>query len=128
MQFKYAIEKGLHVFMEKPTTVDGPTTKKMFALADESVQKNLKVGVGLMCRHCRARGEMYERIRQGEMGDIILMRAYRLAGPTAHAFAEPKPEGMSELLYQIQEFHAFLWASGGAYSDFLITTSTNAAG
>jgi predicted dehydrogenase len=120
VQFKYAIEKGLHVFMEKPTTVDGPTTKKMFALADESVAKNLKVGVGLMCRHCRARGEMYDRIRQGEMGDIVLLRAYRLAGPTAHAFAEPKPAGMSELLYQIQEFHAFLWASGGAYSDFLI--------
>jgi predicted dehydrogenase len=27
---------------------------------------------------------------------------------------------MSELLYQIRNFHAFLWASGGAYSDFLI--------
>jgi predicted dehydrogenase len=27
---------------------------------------------------------------------------------------------MSELLYQIQNFHGFLWASGGCYSDFLI--------
>jgi predicted dehydrogenase len=27
---------------------------------------------------------------------------------------------MSELDYQIRRFHAFLWASGGAYSDFLI--------
>jgi len=27
---------------------------------------------------------------------------------------------MSELLYQIRNFHSFLWASGGAYSDFLI--------
>ena len=27
---------------------------------------------------------------------------------------------MSELLYQIQRFHSFLWASGGAYSDFYI--------
>lgn len=118
--FRYAIDKGLNVFMEKPTTVDGPSTRKMLALAEESEKKNLKVGVGLMCRHCAARGEMYERIKQGEIGDIVLMRAYRLAGPTAHAFAGPKPSDMSELLYQIQEFHAFLWASGGAYSDFLI--------
>src|SRR5512134_3235461 len=29
VHFKYAIEKGLHVFMEKPVTVDGPTTKRM---------------------------------------------------------------------------------------------------
>jgi predicted dehydrogenase len=27
---------------------------------------------------------------------------------------------MSELMYQIRNFHAFLWASGGGYSDFLI--------
>ena len=30
------------------------------------------------------------------------------------------PQGITELLYQIQRFHSFLWASGGAYSDFLI--------
>jgi predicted dehydrogenase len=118
--FRYAIDKGLNVFMEKPVTVDGPSTRRMFALAEESEQKNLKVGVGLMCRHCEARAELHDRIKQGQIGDIILMRAYRLAGPTAHAFCGPKPDGMSELLYQIQEFHAFLWASGGAYSDFLI--------
>lgn len=120
VQFRYAIDKGLHVFMEKPTTVDGPSTRKMLALAEESVQKNLKVGVGLMCRHCSARRELFDRIQNGEIGDLVLLRAYRMAGPTAHAFALRKPEGMSELLYQIQEFHAFLWASGGAYSDFLI--------
>ena len=80
MQFAYAIEKGLNVFMEKPTTVDGPTTRKMLALAEQSQQKNLKVGVGLMCRHCEARGELYDRIKNGEIGDIVLLRAYRTPG------------------------------------------------
>jgi len=120
VHFTYAISKGLNVFMEKPVTVDGPTTRRMFDLAAESVKRNLKVGVGLMCRHCKVRQELFDRIQNGEIGDITLMRAYRMAGPTAHAFAGPKPADMSELLYQIQEFHAFLWASGGAYSDFLI--------
>lgn len=118
--FKYAIEKGLHVFMEKPTTTEGPTTRKMLALAEQSVQKNLKVGVGLMCRHCVARGELFNRIQGGEIGDVLLLRAYRIAGPTATAFAGPKPEGVNELEYQIRNFHAFLWASGGGFSDFLI--------
>ena len=31
-------------------------------------------------------------------------------------------------MYQIREFHAFLWASGGVFSDYSSTTSTNAAG
>src|SRR5206468_10277066 len=61
VHFTYAIAKGLNVFMEKPVTVDGPTTRKMFKLADESAKKGLKVGVGLMCRHCAARGELLDR-------------------------------------------------------------------
>ena len=120
VHFRYAIDKNLNVFMEKPTAVDGPSGRKMLKLAEESVEKGLKVGVGLMCRHCVARQELFDRIQLGEIGDLVLLRAYRMAGPTAHAFALPKPPEMSELLYQIQEFHAFLWASGGAYSDFLI--------
>ncbi len=120
VHFKYAIEKGLNVFMEKPVTVDGPTSRKMFALGKESVKRNLKVGVGLMCRHCEARGELYDRIKDGQIGDILELRAYRMAGETGSAATGPKPEGMNELEYQIRRFHAFLWASGGAFSDFLI--------
>ena len=120
VHFGYAIEKGIHVFMEKPTTVDGPSTRKMLKLAEESVKRNLKVGVGLMCRHCAARHELSARINSGEIGDIVLLRAYRMTGPVGSAFTVPKPDGISELLYQIKRFHAFLWASGGCFSDFLI--------
>ncbi|MBM3999366.1 MAG: Gfo/Idh/MocA family oxidoreductase [Planctomycetes bacterium] len=120
VHFTYAIEKGLHVFMEKPVTVDGPTTRRMLQLAEASVAKNLKVGVGLMWRHCQARGELRRRIEQGEIGEIVAMRTYRMAGPTGSAAVGRKPADQRELLYQIRNFHAFLWASGGAYSDFLI--------
>ena len=92
----------------------------MFALGEQSERANLKVGVGLMCRHCSVREELHNRISDGAIGDITLLRAYRQAGITGHAFAGPKPANISELLYQIREFHAFLWASGGAFSDFLI--------
>ena len=118
VHFKYAIEKGLNVFMEKPVTVDGPTTRRMLKLAEQSVRKNLKVGVGLMIRHCRGRQELKRRIDDGEIGNIIAMRAYRMAGRASTA--GPKPSGISEVLYQIQRFHAFLWASGGMYSDYYI--------
>ena len=32
VHFTYAIQKGLNVFMEKPVTVDGPSTRKMLKL------------------------------------------------------------------------------------------------
>lgn len=120
VHFQYAIERGLNVFMEKPVTVDAPTSKRMLELSKKADEKNLKVGVGLMCRHCEARKELFQRIRDGEIGDVLMLRAYRMAGPTGSAASGPKPEGMSELDYQIQRFHSFLWLSGGAYSDFLI--------
>ena len=54
VHFAYAIQKGLHVFMEKPVTADGPTSRRMLKQAEEAKAKNLKVGVGLMSRHSRA--------------------------------------------------------------------------
>ncbi len=120
VMFSYAIEKGLNVFMEKPIATDGDACRRMFELGKKSVEKNLKVGVGLMCRHCEARGELFDRIQEGQMGDLTMLRAYRQAGHTASAHSEKKPEGKSELMYQIDRFHSFLWLSGGAYSDFLI--------
>lgn len=118
--YKYAIEKGVNVFMEKPVTVDGPSSRKMLELNEEAIKKNLKVGVGLMCRHSQARGELGKRIQDGEMGDLLTLRCYRMHGPVGFFSSGPKPEGISELMYQVQRFHSFLWASGGAFSDFYI--------
>jgi predicted dehydrogenase len=35
-------------------------------------------------------------------------------------YCGPKPKDMSEVEFQIRKFHAFLWASGGTFSDFYI--------
>jgi hypothetical protein len=118
VHYSRAIEKRLHVFMEKPVTVDGPTTRKMLALAEEADKHNLKAGVGLMVRHCKARHELLKRIQDGEIGELTLLRGYRMGG--AAGTAGPRPAQQSELLYQVQRFHAFMWASGGLFSDFNI--------
>jgi predicted dehydrogenase len=120
VHFTYAIQKGLHVFMEKPITVDGPTSKRMFGLAEQASAKNLKVGVGLMSRHSRALQELAKRVHDGEIGDVILQRGYRMHGPIGFFCSLPVPPGENELLYQIKRFHSFIWASGGNYSDFYI--------
>jgi predicted dehydrogenase len=105
VHFQYAIAKGLNVFMEKPVTVDGP-------------KKNLKVGVGLMVRHCRGRQELLKRIQDGQIGDILMMRGYRMSGRSAAV--GPKRPDMDELMYQIRSFHSWIWASGGVFSDYYI--------
>lgn len=120
VHFSYAIAKGLNVFMEKPVTVDGPTSKRMIKLAEDASAKKLKVGVGLMSRHSRPLQELYKRIQDGEIGEIILQRGYRMHAPGGYFLSLPKPAGISDLMYQIQRFHSFIWASGGNFSDFYI--------
>lgn len=116
--FNYAIEKGINTFMEKPVTVDGPTTRRMIELGEKAKEKNLKVGVGLMCRHCDARKELYQRIRDGEIGDLHTLRSYRQVG--GGGLIGPNDGEHSELLYQIRNFHGFMWASGGVIMDYMI--------
>jgi hypothetical protein len=120
VHYQYAIERGLNVFMEKPVIADGASAKRMFDLAKKADAKNLKSAVGLMVRHCRGRQELHKRIRDGEIGDIITMRAYRMHGPVASAFSKRKPKGEPEVMWQIRRFHSFIWASGGCFSDFYI--------
>ncbi len=117
VHFRYAIQKGINVFMEKPVTVDGPSTRKMLQLAEESERKNLKVGVGLMCRHCKARWELYDRIQSGQIGEIHTMRTYRQQGPAG--FTGPRQGNISELLWQVRHYLSFMWASGGLFQDYV---------
>lgn len=120
VHFTYAIEKKLNVFMEKPVTVDGPSSRKMLKLADEATAKGLKCGVGLMSRHAHHLQELQARIQNGELGDIILMRGYRAQGRIGSMASTPKPANMTDLEYQVRRFHSFLWASGGCFNDFYI--------
>ncbi|MFN6189341.1 MAG: Gfo/Idh/MocA family protein [Planctomycetia bacterium] len=119
--FAYAVEKGVHTFLEKPISIDGVSTKRIIELAAKADAKNLKVGVGLMCRHSEARRELFDRLQNGEAGDLIAFHGYREHGPVQPLDLSPgPPEGMSELFWQAQRFHGFLWASGGVFSDFYV--------
>lgn len=120
VHFKYAVERGLNVFMEKPLSVDGPSSRKMLELAEEAGRKNLKVAVGLMSRHSRALQDLARRVQDGVLGEIISQHGYRMQGPIVTFRSLRKPEGITELEYQLRRFHSFLWTSGGAYNDFFI--------
>jgi len=118
--FAYAIERGVHSFMEKPIAVDGASARRMIELAKRADEKSLKVGVGLMCRHCDRRRELKERLDSGEAGDLVAFRGYRNQRPAHNLDLFPGHGEMPELLWQVRRFHNFLWGSGGIFSDYCI--------
>lgn len=114
VQLEYAVKRGVNVFMEKSFAADPPGARRVIAAGDEAAKKNLKIAAGLMCRHSPNRQELIRRIGEGELGDIQLIRAYRMGpvGPLA-----PKPEQEDELLWQFRNFFRFFWVSGGLFAE-----------
>ena len=113
----YAVEKGVHVFMEKPFAADPVGVKRIIKAGEAAKKKNLKIASGLMCRHSQAQQELIKKIRDGEMGEIQLVRAYRTGGSGR---VGPRKPDENELLWQIRRRTAFLWISGGLFSELSI--------
>ncbi len=113
----HAVEKGVHVFMEKSFAPDPAGTRKILQIADQAKQKNLKIGCGLMCRHSSARQAMIGKIREGALGQIVLIRAYRM---DAGIRLEPFPGNQSEVLWQLRRPYAFLWVSSAQFIEWMV--------
>ncbi len=107
--FKACVEAGKNVFMEKPVAVDGPTARIMYAAAEESRKKNLKVAAGTQRRHQKSYIETIKRIHDGDIGDIVTLRAYWVnTGPIWHR----GEKGETPLEQQIYNWYHYVWLSG----------------
>ncbi len=111
---EYAVSKGVHVFMEKQFAVDPVAVRRIIKAGEAAQQKNLKIAAGLMCRHSTARQALIRRIREGDMGPIHLVRAYRM-DPRA-PLVRPATEE-HELYWQIRCTERLFWVSGGTFAD-----------
>lgn len=114
---EYAVQKGINVFMEKSFAPDPGGLHRMLRAGEEADKKNLKIAAGLMCRHSVARQALIGRIRDGELGEILLVRASRMWGGGALGRRDPTA---NELMWQIGQRGAFLWVTSGAMIEMLI--------
>lgn len=113
----YAIEKGMHVFMEKSFAVDAPGIRRVLQLGEEAKKKNLKIATGLMSRHYKPLEEAVQQIHDGLIGEVITAWAYRMHGPVGYT---AKGAGVSELAHQITNYSNYTWLNGSFMVDWLI--------
>lgn len=116
-QLEYAVARGVNVFMEKSFATDPPGVRRVIAAGEAAQAKNLKIAAGLQCRHSRNRHELIRRIREGELGSIQLIRAYRMQ---PCGWLGRRPADQKELHWQIRNFTHFLWVSGGLFAEMNI--------
>jgi predicted dehydrogenase len=115
---EYAIRKGINVFMEKPFAPDPGGLHRLLRAGEEAEKKSVKVAAGLQCRHSPARQALIERIRDGAMGEIPLIRANLLGGGS---WLSNQGDGANNLMNQLQfgKIHLF-WVGSGHMVDNLI--------
>jgi predicted dehydrogenase len=115
---EYAISKGINVFFEKPFASDPGGLHRLLRAGEMADRKNVKVAAGLQCRHSPARQALIDKIRNGEMGEIPLIRANRLGGG---GWLKDQGEKSNNLMDQLQfgRIHLF-WIGSGHMVDYLI--------
>jgi predicted dehydrogenase len=115
---EYAIRKGVNVFLEKPFASDPGGLHRLLRAYEEAQRKGVKIAAGLQCRHSPARQALLEKIRDGAMGEIPLIRANRFGGGGALG---NQGENANKLTSQLQfgRIH-LLWIGSGHMVDNLI--------
>jgi predicted dehydrogenase len=109
IHFEYAVEKGRHVFMEKPVAVDAPGVRRVLAAGKQATELGFKVGVGLQRHHQEKYLETVRRIHDGAIGKIILLRAY---WNSAGVWVREREAEMTEMQYQMRNWYYFNWLCG----------------
>lgn len=104
-----AVEAGKHVFAEKPVAVDAPGVRSVLATCERAKSKNLSVVSGLGMRHDRGLREAVRRIRDGAIGDVLVLKANDYRGPI---WVKPRQADWSDMTWQMRNWYYFTWLSG----------------
>jgi myo-inositol 2-dehydrogenase/D-chiro-inositol 1-dehydrogenase len=106
---EYAIEKGKHIFCEKPVAVDSAGIRKCLELVSESKKRNLAIVAGTQRRHNAGYIETVKKIQDGAIGDII---SARCSWNGQGIWFNPRRKGEPDVAYQIRNWYHFLWLCG----------------
>ena len=109
LHYRYAIEKGVHVFMEKPCCTDATGYRSLLETNKMADEKNLKVCVGLQRRHDDGFKAWIQKLNEGIIGDLSFTRIYWNGGQIwcRHRTAEE-----TEMQFQMKNWYHFVWLCG----------------
>ena len=106
---EYAVEKGKHIFAEKPVAVDGAGVKKVMAACAAAKKKNLAVVSGLCWRYDTPKRETMKQVHGGEVGDIVAMHCSYNTGPL---WVKERQKDWTDMEWQVRNWLYFTWLSG----------------
>ena len=107
--FEYAVQSRKHIFAEKPIGVDPVGVRSVMASGKMAESAGLNVAVGTQRRHQRDYVATYERVKNGEIGDIISANAY---WNQSRLWFTRRQEGWCDMEAMIVDWYNWHWLSG----------------
>ncbi|GAA4147955.1 Gfo/Idh/MocA family oxidoreductase [Sphingobacterium kyonggiense] len=108
-QLNFAIQKGKHVFCEKPMAVDIPGVHKVREAVKLAKEKKLNLVSGFCFRYTNPNRELAKQIHGGAIGDIFSISTFRLGGELTE---KPRQANWSDLDYQLHNWYYYQRYSG----------------
>lgn len=107
--FKYATEKGVHSFLEKPIAVDPKGYRTAMAAAKQAKIKNLVVVCGTQRHHERPYVQAFQKISEGAIGNITGGNVY---WNQSMLWYKNRQKGWSDMEWMIRDWVNWKWLSG----------------
>jgi len=109
LHFEHAINKGKHVFMEKPVATDPVGVRKVLEVARKAREKKLNVVVGLQRHYQQKYLDLYQKVQDGKIGKIVGGQVY---WNSRGVWVREREPGQSEMEYQMRNWYYFNWLCG----------------
>ena len=109
LHLKECVDKGKHVFFEKPVATDAPGIRSVLESAKIAQQKGITFASGFCYRHDLPKIETIKRIHDGAIGDVLAIHATYNGGPIWHKGRKPE---WSEMEFQVRNWYYFTWLGG----------------
>ena len=119
LQIERAVERGVHVFAEKPVATDAPGLRRVLAACELARQKNVSIVSGLCYRYHDGRRALIERLQDGAIGDVLAIHGNYVTGELWSFAREPQ---WTELEWQLRNWLYHPWLSGDLIAEQHIHT------
>ncbi len=123
VHLRAAVEAGKHIFTEKPMATDAPGVRSVIESVKIAKEKKLAMVAGFCWRYDTPRREFFQRIQDGQIGDVLAVYGTYLTAPVKPMPpARTRPEGITDLEWMVRNWYNFTWLSGDGLVEQAIHT------
>jgi predicted dehydrogenase len=107
----YAVEKGVHAFVEKPIATDAPGVRSVLETCEKAKEKRLSIVSGLCWRYRPSRRETMQRVLDGAIGPVVAIETTYNSGGVWEP-RRTREQCANEMEYQMRNWYYYCWLSG----------------